>query len=128
MSCCIEMSYFLQCTTLKFIFSSYILIIPVLLKFIQVYPELRDTLWTLDEDGEVSGTVTLMLGSLMMRGALHGAGALSQPPVPMEEAQQPMEQADQPMEQSNTQQEQQQASQQKSEADQQQESEPCDTS
>ncbi|XP_047485981.1 uncharacterized protein LOC134782530 [Penaeus indicus] len=100
----------------------------VLLKFIQVYPELRDTLWTLDEDGEVSGTVTLMLGSLMMRGALHGAGALSQPPVPMEEAQQPMEQADQPMEQSNTQQEQQQVSQQKSEADQQQESEPCDTS
>ena len=43
----------------------------VLLKFIQVYPELRDSLWTLDEDGEVSGTVMLMLGSLMMRGALY---------------------------------------------------------
>lgn len=43
----------------------------VLLKFIQVCPDLRETLWTLDEDGEVSGTVMLMLGSLMMRGALY---------------------------------------------------------
>ncbi|XP_050687978.1 uncharacterized protein LOC126981217 isoform X1 [Eriocheir sinensis] len=99
----------------------------VLLKFIQVYPELRDTMWTLDEDGEVSGTVTLMLGSLMMRGALHGAGthAPAQPgPQPMDEAQQPMEQADQPdqpMEQG-------QGQGQKHGRDTHQESEPCDTS
>lgn len=93
----------------------------VLLKFIQVYPELRDTMWTLDEDGEVSGTVTLMLGSLMMRGALQGAGTHSpaQLPQPMDEAQQPMEQADQPMEQGQ---------QQKHGRDASQESEPCDTS
>ncbi|XP_045112200.1 uncharacterized protein LOC123505150 isoform X1 [Portunus trituberculatus] len=90
----------------------------VLLKFIQVYPELRDTMWTLDEDGEVSGTVTLMLGSLMMRGALQGAGTHN-PPQPMDEAQQPMEQADQPMEQGQ---------QQKHGRDSSQESEPCDTS
>lgn len=98
----------------------------VLLKFIQVYPELRDTLWTLDEDGEVSGTVTLMLGSLMMRGALHGAGDPAPlPPQPMEEVQQPMEQTDQPMEQTGSQQEQRHKSETRS---QEQESEPCDTS
>lgn len=97
----------------------------MLLKFIQVYPELRDTLWTLDEDGEVSGTVTLMLGSLMMRGALHGAGTRnsSQPLHPMEDVHQPMEQIDHPMEQMSMPQE-----QQKQECQQQQESEPCDTS
>ncbi|KAF2357741.1 Acyl-CoA N-acyltransferase [Trinorchestia longiramus] len=50
----------------------------VLLKFIQVCPDLRERLWTLDEDGEVSGTVMLMLGSLIMRGAL----CPPQPPVP----------------------------------------------
>ena len=43
-------------------------ILLVLAKFISLFPELRGTLWTLDEDGEVSGTVELMLGSLMMRG------------------------------------------------------------
>ena len=75
-------------------------------------------MWTLDEDGEVSGTVTLMLGSLMMRGALQGAVTLN-PPQPMDEAQQPMEQADQPMEQ---------GLQQKHGRDSSQESEPCDTS
>ncbi|XP_047736208.1 uncharacterized protein LOC108679326 [Hyalella azteca] len=52
----------------------------VLLKFIQVCPELRDRLWTLDEDGEVSGTVMLMLGSLMMRGVL----CPPQPPAPLQ--------------------------------------------
>ncbi|KAG0715240.1 Soluble lamin-associated protein [Chionoecetes opilio] len=99
----------------------------VLLKFIQVYPELRDAMWTLDEDGEVSGTATLMLGSLMVRGALQGVRThhphhhhpphLSQP---MNEAEQPMEQADQPMEQGQ---------QQKQCRDaQSQDSEPCDTS
>lgn len=48
----------------------------VLLKFVRVRPELRDTLWTLDEDGEVSGTVMIMLGSVMMREALYS------PPAP----------------------------------------------
>lgn len=52
----------------------------VLLKFIQVCPELRDSLWTLDEDGEVSGTVMLMLGSLMMRGALYPLPTPQSPP------------------------------------------------
>jgi len=42
----------------------------VLLKFVRVYPALRETLWTLDEDGEVAGTVLLMLGSMMVRGGL----------------------------------------------------------
>lgn len=99
----------------------------VLLKFIQVYPELRDSLWTLDEDGEVSGTVTLMLGSLMMRGALHGAGTNNRS-QPMEESQQPMEQIDQPMEQTTLQQNQEAANPQKQQTQEEQEAEPCDTS
>ncbi|KAK7067678.1 hypothetical protein SK128_028182 [Halocaridina rubra] len=101
----------------------------VLLKFIQVYPELRDSLWTLDEDGEVSGTVTLMLGSLMMRGALHGTGPNNRS-QPMDESQQPMEQTDQPMEQTTTLQERQESENPQKQAREQEEEEDeaCDTS
>ncbi|KAL7639003.1 UNVERIFIED_CONTAM: hypothetical protein RMT77_010537 [Armadillidium vulgare] len=42
----------------------------VLFKFMQLYPSLRDTLWTLDEEGEVSGTVRLMLGTLIVENVL----------------------------------------------------------
>ena len=49
-------------------------------KFISLFPELRGTLWTLDEDGEVSGTVELMLGSLMMRGSFGPDFFHSSPP------------------------------------------------
>ncbi|XP_076062802.1 protein FAM169B-like [Oratosquilla oratoria] len=94
----------------------------VLLKFIQLYPELRDVLWTLDEDGEVSGTVTLMLGSLMMRGALQGAGSRLPPAgaTPPHQAQQAMEEAQQSIQQTQQAMEQ---SQDTAEGD-----EPCDTS
>ena len=105
----------------------FLVCLAVLLKFIQVYPELRDSLWTLDEDGEVSGTVTLMLGSLMMRGALIGAGTNTRS-QPMEESQQPMEQTDQPMEQTTLQQNQEVTSSQKQSQEVAEEAEPCDTS
>jgi len=52
-----------------------------LLKFVQVRPDLRDALWTLDEDGEVSGTVMLMLGSLMMKEALYTPPQVQQAPL-----------------------------------------------
>lgn len=41
----------------------------VLFKFIRLYGELSKSLYTLDEDGVVSGTVQLMVGSMIRRGS-----------------------------------------------------------